>query len=270
MPCLEAIAMDQPQFVDVDGRRIRHVRLGNRGDPVVMVHGFGSSLEAWSGNQAALAAAGHVVAALDLPGHGESTLDAGSGSLDELASLVLAYMDAVGIARAHLVGHSMGGAVCLAAADREPARVRSLTLIGPAGFGQKINADVIRGLVAARSQDELAPLLRILFADASYVTDRLLDRMVAHKQRAGAVEALMKIAASRYTVTPSGHQLRDVAGTVPTLMIWGGADAMVPPPAPGAFVRDGVSIRVLPHAGHMVQVEAADEVNRLVGEFLGG
>jgi pyruvate dehydrogenase E2 component (dihydrolipoamide acetyltransferase) len=262
--------MNQAQFVEVSGHRIRHVVLGNRGDPVVMVHGFAGSLETWSENQAALASAGHVVAALDLPGHGESSLDVGSGSLDELAALVLAYMDAVGIARAHLVGHSMGAAVCLAAADREPARVRSLTLVAPAGLGQKINADVIRGLVAARSRDELAPLLKILFADATRVTDRLLDRVVAHKQRAGAVEALTKIAASRYAGTPSGRQLRDVAGTLPTLMIWGVADAMIPPPAPGTFVRDGILIRVLPHAGHMVQVEAADEVNRLVGDFLGG
>jgi pyruvate dehydrogenase E2 component (dihydrolipoamide acetyltransferase) len=46
----------------------------------------------------------------------------------------------------------MGAAVCLALADREPARVRSLTLVAPAGLGQKINADVIRGLVAARSR----------------------------------------------------------------------------------------------------------------------
>ena len=262
--------MNQAQFVEVGGRRIRHVVLGNRGDPVVMVHGFAGSLETWSENQAALASAGHVVAALDLPGHGESSVDVGSGSLDELASVVLAYMDAVGIARAHLIGHSMGAAVCLALADREPARVRSLTLVAPAGLGQKIDADVIRGLVAARSRDELAPLLRILFADATRVNDRLLDRMVAHKQRAGAVEGLMKIASSRYAGTPSGRQLRDVAGTLPTLMIWGVADAMIPPPAPGAFVRDGILIRVLPHAGHMVQVEAADEVNRLVGDFLGG
>ena len=260
--------MAQPQFIDVGGRRIRHRLLGEGSDVVVMVHGFGGSLETWEANQAALAAAGHAVAALDLPGHGESSVDVGSGSLDELASLVLAYMDAVGMTRAHLVGHSMGGAVCLAAADREPARVRSLTLAGPAGLGQKINADVIRGLVAARSRDELAPLLRVLFADATQVTDGLLDRMVAHKQRPGAVEALMKIASSRYAGTPSGRQLRDVAGTVPTLMIWGLEDRMIPPPAPGEFARAGVLVRVLPHAGHMVQLEAADEVNRLVADFL--
>jgi len=260
--------MTQPQFIDVAGRRIRHRLLGEGSDAVVMVHGFGGSLETWDANQAALAAAEHVVAALDLPGHGESSPDVGSGSLDELAAVVRDYMDAVGIRRAHLVGHSMGAALCLALADLDPGRVRSLTLIGPAGLGQKINADVIRGLVAARTSDELAPLLEQLFAQHELVSAELLQRMAAHKQRAGATEALTKIATSRYAGTPSGRQLRDIAGTVPTLMIWGVADRMIPPPAPGEFARAGVLVRVLPNSGHMVQLEAADEVNRLVADFL--
>jgi pimeloyl-ACP methyl ester carboxylesterase len=45
---------------------------------------------------------------------------------------------------------------------------------------------------------------------------------------------------------------------------------VIPPPAPGDFVREGVLLRVLPRSGHMVQAEAADEVNRLIGDFLGG
>jgi pyruvate dehydrogenase E2 component (dihydrolipoamide acetyltransferase) len=259
-----------PQFIEVAGRRIRHRILGEGGDPIVLVHGFGGSLESWSENQAALAAAGNTVAALDLPGHGESSVDVGSGSLDELAAVLLAYLDAVGFQRAHLVGHSNGAAVCLALADRVPGRVRSLTLLGPAGLGRKINADFIRGFVAARSVAELRPLLKLLYADAGRVTEELLGQVAAYKQREGVVEALARIASSRYGGTPSGRQLLDVAGTVPTLVIWGLEDAVVPPPAPGELARIGTSIHVLPHCGHMVQVEAADEVNRRVGEFLRG
>jgi pyruvate dehydrogenase E2 component (dihydrolipoamide acetyltransferase) len=257
-----------PQFVDVAGRRIRHLVMGRDGDAVVMVHGFGGRLENWSQNQPALASGGRTVAALDLPGHGESSVDVGSGSLDELASLVRAYMDAVGIEHAHLIGHSMGAALCLALTDRDPGRVQSLTLVGPAGLGQKINPDFIRGYVTARSREELAPLMQLLYSNHACVTDELLQQAMACKQRPGVVEALTKIAASRYGGTPSGRSLRDVAGTVPTLMIWGAADAVIPPPAPGEFVRDGVLIRVLPACGHMVQVEAADEVNRLIDGFL--
>lgn len=256
------------QFVDVAGRRIRHCVLGANGDAVVMVHGFGGRLENWSGNQAALTAGGRAVAALDLPGHGESSVDVGSGSLDELAACVRGYLDAIGLGRVHLVGHSMGAALCLALTDHDPARVRSVTLVAPAGVGQKINAEFIRGYIGARTRQEMAPLMNLLFAEPANVTEEMLEQAVAYKARVGVVEALTRIASSRYSGTPSGRPLRDVAGTVPTLVIWGSADAVIPPPAPGEFVRDGVRTQVLPGAGHMVQVEAAAELNRLIGEFL--
>jgi pyruvate dehydrogenase E2 component (dihydrolipoamide acetyltransferase) len=262
---------DSPQheFVAVGGRSLRHRITRCVGDAVVFVHGFGGSLESWEKNYAALAAAGRTVAALDLPGHGESSTDVGSGSLDELATAVLGYLDALGLDRVHLVGHSMGAAVCLVLADRVPPRVRSLTLIGPAGIGQKINADFIRGFMAASSREQLEPLLGLLFADAAFVTPPLIEQMLRPKQRAGVVEALARIAGSRYPGTPSGGSLRDVAGRVPTLVIWGAGDAVIPPPAAEEFVAPGVELHVLPGRGHMVQIEAAAEVNQLIAAFLG-
>ncbi len=253
-------------FLDVAGRRIRHRVLGRGADAVVLVHGFGGCLENWTANQAALAAGGRTVAAFDLPGHGESAVDVGSGSLDELASVLFGYLDAAGFGRAHLVGHSMGAALCLVAADRDPARVRSLALIGPAGIGQKIDADFIRGYIAAQGHDALGKLLGTLYEDPSRVTAEELERAVAYKRRDGVSEALLKIVSSRYGRTPSGRALHEVAGTVPTLAIWGAADAIIPPPAD--FGRPGVEFHVLPGCGHMVQVEAADEVNRLIEAFL--
>jgi pyruvate dehydrogenase E2 component (dihydrolipoamide acetyltransferase) len=110
--------------------------------------------------------------------------------------------------------------------------------------------------------------MRRLYADPARLTDAELDLAIAAKRREGAIEALAKIASSRYAGTPSGRQLRDVAGSVPTLVIWGADDAVVPPPSAGEFAREGVSVHVVPCAGHLVQVEAADEFNRLVGDFL--
>jgi pyruvate dehydrogenase E2 component (dihydrolipoamide acetyltransferase) len=258
------------KFVAVDGRSLHHRITRGAGDAVVFVHGFGGSLETWQENFAALAAAGRTVAALDLPGHGESSADVGSGSLEELATAVLRYLDAVGLGRVHLVGHSMGAAICLVLADRVPQRVRSLTLIGPAGIGQKINADFIRGYIGARTRVEIEPLVRLLYADPRHVTEQMLQQAVEYKRREGVIEALTKIASSRYVGTPAGRQLRDVAGCVPTLAVWGADDAVIPPPAPGELAREGVELHVLPGRGHMVQVEAADEVNRLIGNFLQG
>jgi pyruvate dehydrogenase E2 component (dihydrolipoamide acetyltransferase) len=256
-----------PRWLDAAGRRLRYVQQGEGGDAVVMVHGFGGRLESWSANLGALAD-GRTAFALDLPGHGESSPDVGTGSLDELATTVLAFLDALRIDRAHLVGHSMGAALSLVLADRVPQRVRSLTMVGPAGTGQKINADFIRGYLGARGRDEIAPLLRMLYADPQRVTDALIESVVVYKQREGVVEALTKIASSRYGGTPSGSSLREVVGLVPTLVIWGLEDAVIPPPPPGEFKDAGVEVHVLPGCGHMVQEEAADEVNRLIDAFL--
>lgn len=261
---------DSPQheFVAVGGRSLRHRITRGVGDAVVFVHGFGGSLESWQENFAALAAAGRTVAALDLPGHGESSTDVGSGSLEELATAVLGYLDALGLDRVHLVGHSMGAAICLVLADRVPQRVRSLTLIGPAGIGQKINADFIRGYIGSRGRMEIEPLMRLLYADPRHVTEPLLQQAIEYKRREGVIEALTLIASSRYAGTPAGRQLRDVAGSVPTLAVWGADDAVIPPPEPAVLPRERVELHVLPGRGHMVQVEAADEVNRLIGAFL--
>lgn len=260
----------EPRFVAVAGRRIRHRIVGDGGEAVLLVHGFGGSLESWDGIQAMLAAGGRTVAALDLPGHGESSPDVGTGSLDELVAVVLGYMDAIGMSRVHFVGHSMGAAIGLALTDHDPVRVRSLALIGPAGMGRRIDADFIHGIVAARTREELEPKLRMLYADPAWVTPEMVQRFVTWKQRSGVIEALARIASTRYPGTPSGRALREVAGTVPTLMVWGADDAVIPAPAPGELSLAGVRLEVLPHAGHLVQVEAAREVNRLLEEFLGG
>ena len=269
---LQAEPLDEsppPGFVAVGGRSLRHRITRGVGDAVVFVHGFGGSLESWQENFTAVATAGRTVAALDLPGHGESSADVGSGSLEELATAVLGYLDAMGLDRVNLVGHSMGAAICLVLADRVPHRVRSLTLIGPAGIGQKINADFIRGFMTASSREQLEPLLGLLFADAAFVTPSFIEQMLRPKQRAGVAEALARIASSRYTGTPSGGSLRDVAGRVPTLVLWGAGDAVIPPPAAAEFAAPGVELRVLPGRGHMVQIEAAAAVNQLIAAFIG-
>ena len=99
-----------PEKLEVAGRRIRFLKVGEGGEPVLLLHGFGGDLGNWLFNQDALAAR-RTVYALDLPGHGESSKDVGAGTLDELAAVTGAFLEAVGVPSAHLVGHSVGGAV---------------------------------------------------------------------------------------------------------------------------------------------------------------
>ncbi len=256
------------ETVMVDGRKLRYLKRGEGGDTLILVHGFGGDLNNWLFNHEALAA-GRTVYALDLPGHGESTKDVGDGSLQVLAGAVLGFMDALGIAAAHLAGHSMGGATCLMAARLAPQRVRSLALICSAGLGGEINGDYVAGFAGAANRNALKPLLAQLYADPGLVTRQLVDDMLKYKRLEGVEQALQQIVATQF---PGGRQttvLTEVlaGGGRPALLIWGDTDQIIPS-AHARAVAGPVQVEVLPGEGHMVQLEAANEVNRLLKTFL--
>src|SRR5207245_3775331 len=118
-----------PRGIEVDGWRLRYLELGEGdGVPVVLVHGFGADLNTWMFTQPALAE-GRRVIALDLPGHGGSAKQIDHADAAGLAALIGHALEALGIARTHLVGHSMGGGIAIAFAMRQPERVATLTLI---------------------------------------------------------------------------------------------------------------------------------------------
>lgn len=104
--------------------------------PVLLLHGLGLSHTTWEPVADRLLRTGHRVVRLDTRGHGRSDAPASDYRLDDLVADVLAVMDALKIARAHLVGHSLGGTVALQVALHQPARVASLTLAGALVAGQ--------------------------------------------------------------------------------------------------------------------------------------
>src|SRR5262245_29436898 len=128
--------------------RIRYVQRSGQGAPILFIHGFGGDLNNWLFNIDAISGSGPAYA-LDLPGHGGSTKAIAKPGLDALAVVVIEFMDALKLPPAHLVGHSMGGAVAGLVALEKPRFVRSLTLISPAGLGSEINTQYIDGFVAA-------------------------------------------------------------------------------------------------------------------------
>ena len=108
----EETAGPTPETLEANGKTLRYLRRGEGGVPAILIHGFGGDLNNWLFNHEALSA-GRSVYAIDLPGHGASSKKIESGSLAEFTGTLTAFMDAIGVPRAHLVGHSMGGAVAL-------------------------------------------------------------------------------------------------------------------------------------------------------------
>jgi pyruvate dehydrogenase E2 component (dihydrolipoamide acetyltransferase) len=249
----------EPQLVEVGGRTISYLALGpEEGDAVVLVHGYGGDKNSWLFVQQPLAEEGRRAIALDLPGHGASTKDVGDGSLQTLTETVTGFLEALGIGRAHLVGHSLGGAVVAAVAKAAPGKVASLTLIAPAGFTPDVDAEYLRGFATATSRRELKPLVGRLFSDEALVTRQLVDDLLRYKRLDGVDKALATVLD---TLLDGDRQALDTRALlsgvdVPLTMVWGASDRILPVP-------DGVELRRV-EAGHMPHMEAANEVVRLI------
>jgi pyruvate dehydrogenase E2 component (dihydrolipoamide acetyltransferase) len=280
----DAVSGPELQTADVGGRKISYAGGGQDGDVVLLVHGYGGDRNSWLFLQEPLAAR-YQVYALDLPGHGTSAKDVGAGPagpaapegqagpegpLGVLADAVTGVLDALGAERAHLVGHSMGGAVALAVAARDPARIASLTLIAPSGFGLEINAGYLRSFADAQTRRELKPVVGQLFADEQLVTRQLVEDLLAYKRLDGVDEALHALAD---TLLDGDVQRADsaalvaaIGGAVPVAVVWGRADRIIP--AAQAESVAGAARHLIDGAGHMPHMERPAEVQTAIEETI--
>ncbi len=252
----------QPEIVEAAGWRLNYQRAGeaaagSEAAPIVLVHGFGGDLNTWLFNQPDLAET-HTVYALDLPGHGRSGKDVGAGDLAALSGALGAFLDALGIGRAHLSGHSLGGAVALDLALGRPETAASLTLIAPAGLGPEIDMAFIDGFIAAGRRKEMKAVLQMLFADPGAVSRDMVEEVLRYKRLDGVAAALRGIAGA---VFPGGRQGTVLAERLselaqPVQVIWGREDRIVPP-AQAEGLPANVAVTAIENAGHMPQMEAA-------------
>lgn len=266
-----------PAFVDVPGARVRYVRKGS-GPPVVLVHGFASSLYTWKDVLPALAA-GHDVVAIDLPGFGGSSIPRPLAGAS-YPGVVLAVMDHLGLDRAAFVGNSLGGSVAVAVAAEHPERVDRLALLDSAGFNFRVSdRPWILRLIAApgvAAVAERVPVrrrlvaagLRQVFFHDELVTEERIDEYVAPMLRPGAVRAAAELLAA-----PGPPDFAALMARVraPTLVVWGREDTWIPVAHARRFTDaiPGSTAVVLEACGHTPQEEKPAEVAALLQRFLG-
>lgn len=266
----DAEAAPSYQFAEVDGLRIRYARKGaGNGVPVLFIHGFGGDLDNWLFNIDAVGEKSPVIA-LDLPGHGQSTARLSGTSIEALAGFVVRFMDVLDVEQAHLVGHSMGGAIASQMALDHPSRVASVALIGSAGLGPEFNAGYTEDFVAAPSRRELKPVLEQLFANPELVSRQMVDDVLKYKRLDGVGELLGALSRGMFSGGRQAEQpgLRLEQTGKPVLVIWGREDRIIPAHHAGS-APPGATVEVLDGAGHMVQMERANDVNRLLKQHVG-
>ncbi|HEX3791050.1 MAG TPA: alpha/beta fold hydrolase [Pseudonocardiaceae bacterium] len=267
--------------VEVAGRQVRYATAGT-GEPVVLLHGIGRSLEDWTQTQVALSDR-YAVYAVDLAGFGRSQ-PLVTADLPALADHVLATLDQLGVTGpAHLVGNSLGGAVAMRMAVRDRRRVASLTLADSAGFGREVTValrvlgiPLLGQLLLRPNANRTRMAERSVFHDRAFVTPERLALATELSHRTGGAEAFLQVARSLGTwwgIRPGWRRelLAAVAGyRIPTLIVWGTRDRILPATqliaAATAFPH--ARTHLFTETGHMPQIERADEFGALVVDFL--
>ena len=253
------------QYIDADGYRLRYSKMGTGVEKIVLIHGFGGDADRWLFTQQPLSEKSTVYA-FDLPGHGQSSKSVTDGTVSGLAQTVMAFMDSLNIAEARLIGHSLGGAIALQSAISCPTRVTRLDLIAPAGLGEEINVDYINGFIETDNRKEMKGLLQQLVADPELVNRALVNDMLQFKRTDGVSNALTQIAAG--FIDDEGRQsriMREEAAllTIPINLIWGSLDKIIPADHARGLPTQ-IKSTVLDGYGHLVQLEAATEVNAVL------
>lgn len=266
---LEAKYLTAPaDIVDVAGWRLHLRDTGPRTAPaVILLHGFGASLHTWEA-WAQVLAVDHRVIRFDLPGSGLSRPDpAGDYSDARTQQLLIALMDRLGVARASLVGHSIGGRIAWRFAAAHSQRVDMLVLVSPDGFAspgfEYGKAPAVPVVLKAMRYVLPRALLRMnllpAYADPAVLNDSLLTRYHDLLLAPGAREAMLARMAQTVLVDPL-PLLRTI--TAPTLLLWGERDAMIPFANSADYLNAIPNSRLvaLPGVGHLPQEEAPGSI----------
>ncbi len=255
-----------------------HYTVQGEGSPVVMVHGFLDSLQTWRRNAHVLAE-NHRVYAIDVLGFGSSErVREPIYTLKNQAAFLQEFFDAQKIEKADVIGHSMGGALALQFAYDFPASVHKLVLIAPAtyllnalprnGF-KNMPRPISRGMLGIyeKMQGDRANPVRFAYGDP----ERITDDAVTHRNRMmrvrGQHDALISMSKSKRDANVP-QELHTVQ--MPTLIVWGKKDRVVPASHAHKHFRDMPNARLewIDDAGHLPHEENPEQVNELVLKFL--
>lgn len=264
------------QFIEINGLRLHLRDTGPREAPaILLLHGFGSSLHAWE-DWAPILQTQYRVIRFDLPGFGLTGADPGGDYSDARAhALIIALMDRLGLARAHILGSSMGGRIAWSFASAHPERTAKLILMAPDGFaspGLPYDTEIrvpllMRALPYSLPDLLFRPTIRPAYARPENIPEETYQRYRAMMLAPGVRQAILDRIAGHRLAPPEPLLARIQA---PTLLLWGGQDAMVPAANAQDYLRIIPNARLvtLPALGHVPMEEAPAESAAAVMDFL--
>jgi pimeloyl-ACP methyl ester carboxylesterase len=261
-------------YVEAEGLRLFSIVAGPaRGQRLVFLHGLSGSISTWQMVMGELADR-YRVAAIDLPGHGQSDKPDPSTfdyAVPSFANSIAAAIRNANLGPAIVVGHSLGGAVALQLALEHADSVLGLVLVNSAGLGSEISPDLLALMDQEPGPGTARALLQLFFEDQALVLDRGVDEMAQGQLSEGGWKAQRATAAAAFS---SNGQTIDALNrlseiTTPTLILWGAKDRLMPVDHAihAAGMMPDATLKLLPAIGHVPQVEAATAVSHAIDRF---
>jgi pimeloyl-ACP methyl ester carboxylesterase len=270
---------DHLRTCTVHGSRVNYVEMGD-GPPLIFIHGLSGCWQNWLENIPHMARR-HRVVAVDLAGFGESELPHEEISIPGYGRFVDAFLGEIGIERAALVGNSMGGFIAAEVALNRPSRVEKLVLVSAAGLmragnrrlsalehAAKLFHPATAAVLARRELLVKRPKLRrrVLYGIVRYperIEPELIYEVASGAGKPGFIDALDSI--MKYDFR---ERLPEIS--VPTLIIWGRNDWVVPVAGAAEYERliPGAWSVIFEETGHLPMLERPARFNQLVEEFL--
>ena len=267
-----------PQIIDADGLKVYYKETGPQGAPaLLLLHGFGSSLQAWDDWSVKLAQKYRVIR-LDLPGFGlTGASPANDYSEEKDLAFLTHFADKLSLEKFSVIGHSMGGKMAWSLAASQPERVQALVLMAPDGFpetkdiGTKpYEVPAIMGLIKYVLPKYLVrKSIEPAFAEADALSDALVNRYYDMLRAPGVRGAILE--RSNQTIyTDPVPRLKAIKA--PTLLIWGEQDQMIPSTNAQSYATalSNSSTVLVPKLGHLLQEEQPEKGLAAVMQFLDG
>ena len=269
--------------LDLHGERVVYVDEGS-GEVLLLLHGMAGSSQTWRSVIKPLSRRFRVIAP-DLPGHGDSTKPRSDYSLGAFAVLLRDLLDELGVTRATIIGHSLGGGVAMQFLYQHPDYAQRLILIGSGGLGPDVGltlrllsapgAELIMPIIAPRqvltAGDRVWSWLRKAGIEAPRGEEiwRSYSTFSDAPTRQAFLRTLRSVVDYRGQAVSALNRL-NTRTELPIMAIWGEKDAIIPVKHAYAAqqARPDIRLEVLAGVGHFPQVERSAEVVELIEDFI--
>ncbi len=272
--------------IELHGHRVIYHTAGS-GPPVVLIHGMVNSSRHWRSVAEKLAQR-HTVIAPDLIGHGDSATPRGDYSLGAHAASIRDLLAVIGVERASIVGHSLGGGVAMQFFYQFPQRTQRLVLVSSGGLGHEVSPLLrsaalpgVSGLLRLAANPRMLGALRSagqrLDASGSRYGVQLqaIARAMQPLERPGARTAFLHTLRSVIDIEGQRVSANDrlyLLDGMPTMIVWGARDRTIPPEHGRAahLAAPGSRFEMLEKAAHFPHLEDPDGLAALLLDFLAG